>query len=196
VAPEPAGAGSRRPVFLYALLALTGLTLVMVLCAVVSAVNFTRLRKAEFAAATPVPAIAAQSVATDFALATADGSTLRLSDLRGKVVLLNFWATWCPPCKAEMPDLEALYREYGAERNFAVVGVNMEESSETVRAFAQANGISFPLALDADGKVSSQAYGVRTLPTSMLIDREGRIRDAWNGRLSRREMLERLEQVW
>jgi peroxiredoxin len=194
VAPEPDG--ERRPVFLYALLALTLLVLAMVVCSAVSAYQYTRIEKPGFGVEAPTPSIARQSVAEEFELLTANGSTVRLSDLRGKVVLLNFWATWCPPCKAEMPDLEALYRKHGAAHDFVVVGVDMEEKADAVRDFALANGITFPLALDADGKVSGEAYGVRTLPTSMIVDREGRIRDVWSGRLSRREMVERLEQVW
>jgi len=137
-----------------------------------------------------------RAVSTDFSLQTADGSQLALSDLRGQVVLLNFWATWCPPCKAEMPDLEALYRDYGAAHDFVVVGVNLQEDREIVEKFARETSLSFPVLLDADGKVSGQSYAVRSLPMSMIIDREGYIREAWSGRLSSAEMLRRLEQVW
>ena len=86
--------------------------------------------------------------APDFELTASDGQVIRLADLRGKVVLLNFWATWCPPCKAEMPDLNALQRKYGADRDFVVLGVNDEESAADVIAFAQREGIAFPLLLD------------------------------------------------
>ncbi len=119
-----------------------------------------------------------------------------MSDLRGKVVLLNFWATWCPPCKAEMPDLEALYREYGAAHDFVVVGVNLQEDGAVVEKFARQAGLSFPILLDTDGEVSGQAYAVRSLPMSLIIDRDGYIRDAWTGQLSSAEMLSRLKQVW
>ncbi len=137
-----------------------------------------------------------RAVGTDFTLQATDGSQVSLSDLRGKVVLLNFWATWCPPCKAEMPDLEALYREYGKAHDFVVVGVNLQEDQEIIEQFARQAGLSFPILLDTDGKVSGQAYAVRSLPMSMIIDRDGYIRDAWSGRLSSAEMLGRLEQVW
>ena len=85
-----------------------------------------------------------RAASTDFSLSATDGSQVSLSDLRGKVVLLNFWATWCPPCKAEMPDLEALYREYGSAHDFVVVGVNFQEERETVEKFAREPVFRFP----------------------------------------------------
>jgi len=134
--------------------------------------------------------------APDFQLATSDGSTMHLSDLRGKVVLLNFWATWCPPCKAEMPDLDAIHREYGPEHDFTVVGVNVGGEEAEVNAFAKQHGITFPLLLDTNGSVTNNSYNIRSLPTSLIIDRAGNIRDAWIGQLTRKAMLDRLEQVW
>ena len=142
------------------------------------------------------PAAAAVKPAPDFALKTLDGSQIRLSELRGKTVLLNFWATWCPPCKAEMPDLNALHREYGEARNFTVLGIDDEEGQADVAAFAKQNAIAFPLALDSDGAVTSNRYNVRGLPTSLIIDREGNIRDMWTGRISKEAMLTRLKRVW
>jgi cytochrome c biogenesis protein CcmG/thiol:disulfide interchange protein DsbE len=138
----------------------------------------------------------ATATATDFTLISADGTPVSLSDLRGKVVLLNFWATWCPPCTAEMPDLNALYRRYGGEKNFVVVGVNLEEQPKEVADFARQKHIDFPLLLDRDGRVTRKAYRVRTLPASVIIDREGITRDSWVGRLLREAMLARLEKVW
>jgi len=137
-----------------------------------------------------------QEEAPDFSLQTVDGKTITLTDLRGKVVLLNFWATWCPPCNAEMPDLDALQRAYSAEHDFTVLGVNLQEDRTVVEKYAHAAGITFPLLLDEDGDVSTSRYSVRTLPMSFIIDRDGRIRDAWTGRLSRGAMVDRLEQVW
>lgn len=134
--------------------------------------------------------------APDFALQTVEGATVRLSDLRGKVVLLNFWATWCPPCKAEMPDLNALHQQYGTERDFLVVGVNMEENAADVAAFAGSRQIAFPLLLDPEGAVSAGRYAVRSLPMSLIIDREGQIRDTWMGQISKDAMLARLQRVW
>jgi peroxiredoxin len=136
-----------------------------------------------------------QSRAPDFELLTLSGQRARLSDLRGKVVLLNFWATWCPPCKAEMPDLEALHREYGDAQDFVVVGVNLEEDAAPVEVFIRERGLSFPVWLDRQGEAAAQ-LGVRGLPVSFIVDREGYIRDAWNGQIAREAMLARLEIVW
>ena len=135
-------------------------------------------------------------LAPDFTLPTADGGTVRLNDLRGQVVLLNFWATWCPPCKAEMPDLNALHVEHQAARGFTVVGVNMQETAEQVNAFAQPRQLVFPLALDTTGQISSGLFAVRGLPVTYIIDRDGFVRDMWQGQISRAAMLARLEEVW
>jgi len=134
--------------------------------------------------------------APEFKLAAPDGTPMSLSDLRGKVVLLNLWATWCPPCAAEMPELNALYRRYGNAKDFVVVGVDLQEGPEAVADFAQRNNITFPLLLDRDGRVTREDYGIRTLPASVIIDREGRIRDSWTGALRPEAMLARLEKVW
>jgi peroxiredoxin len=137
-----------------------------------------------------------KSHAPDFTLATADGGELSLGDLRRQVVLLNFWATWCPPCKEETPDLNALYETYGAEHDFTVIGVNLEESADLVQAFAAEYGVTFPLLLDRDGAVTNGLFAVRGLPMSLIIDREGMIRDVWQGRIAREAMLARLQRVW
>jgi peroxiredoxin len=139
---------------------------------------------------------ASQSRAPDFTLTTLDGTPLRLDDLRGKVVLLNFWATWCPPCKAEMPDLNALQQEYGEARDFVVVGVNVEEDTAEVKSFVDRQQLTFPIVFDSDGRVTTQLFGVRPLPTTFIIDRDGFIRDAWNGQIAPEAMLARLERVW
>jgi peroxiredoxin len=138
----------------------------------------------------------AAALAPEFKLSSPDGDSMALSDLRGKVVLLNFWATWCPPCTGEMPDLNELYRRYGAEKDLVVVGVNLRERPIEVASFAKQGDIAFPLLLDRDGRVTAQDYRVRTLPASVIIDREGRIRDSWSGPLLMEAMLARLEAVW
>ena len=137
-----------------------------------------------------------RELAPDFTLLSTDGAAVTLSDLQGKVVLLNFWATWCPPCTAEMPDLNQLYREYGDEKEFVIVGVNLEERPTEVAEFGEQKRIEFPLLLDRDGNVARHNYKVRTLPASLIIDREGNIRDRWSGSISREAMLARIEKVW
>ena len=108
----------------------------------------------------------------DFKSNTVDARPLSLADLRGKVVVVNFWATWCLECRSEMPVLERLYRELGSQ-GLAVVAVNVRESTETVRHFAEELRLTFPLLLDHDGKINA-SYGVIGLPTTFLVGRDGR----------------------
>lgn len=165
---------------------------------IVAGIWLTLERRAQVAEQSRPAASASASLrpAPDFTLQTADGATVRLSDLRGTVVLLNFWATWCPPCKAEMPDLNALHQRHGAEHQFMVLGINMQEDPADVTAFAGQRQLAFPLLLDPDGAVSAGRYAIRSLPTSLIIDREGNIRDSWMGQISREAMEARLRRVW
>jgi peroxiredoxin len=126
--------------------------------------------------------------APEFALVGMDGQTVRLADLKGQPVVLNFWATWCPPCQAEMPALQALTDAY-AGRGVTVLGVNQAEGADQVRGFLQSKGIDFPVVLDADAGVS-QAYRVRSLPTTFFIDREGVIDEIVIGGPLSRALLE------
>lgn len=136
------------------------------------------------------------TLAPDFELPDLYGNPVRLSDLRGRVVLLNFWASWCLPCQAAMPDLSALSKEYGSDHNFVVLTINMEEHPAAVRAFAQRFNISTPLLLDKDGQLSANTYEIRSLPTTIIIDREGHVRDQWIGQLFKSTILARLRKVW
>ena len=113
--------------------------------------------------------------ARDFSLPIALplGRPQSLSSLKGKVVLLNFWATWCGPCRSEMPSMEALYARH-REKGLEILAVNCQEQQPEVLSFMANNGLSFPAVLDKDGKVSS-FYGIRAIPTSFLLDREGDI---------------------
>lgn len=118
---------------------------------------------------------AAGTEAPAVTLAMLDGGTLRLDELRGQVVLVNFWAAWCPPCRAEMPGFQTVY-DARYTTGFTVVGISMDEgSSPTVAAFLQDHRITYPVALATPATVA--AFGnVNDLPTSFLIDRQGRIR--------------------
>ena len=99
--------------------------------------------------------------------------TVTLSDLSGKVVFLNFWATWCPPCREEMPSMESLYSRF-RNREFEMIAVNCMEGDATVREFKEDFSLSFPIPLDSDGRVTS-SYGIQGIPTTFIIDKEGRI---------------------
>lgn len=127
--------------------------------------------------------------APPFTLMDLDGRQVSLDQYRGKVVLLNFWATWCEPCKAETPALEAAYRKLEGE-GFVILGVdlynaerNQRRGLEDVRRFAQAYGVSYPVLLDEAGDVGG-AYAIAPIPTSYMIDREGKVRYVKVGPLS------------
>ncbi|WP_119071747.1 cytochrome c biogenesis protein/redoxin [Aggregatilinea lenta] len=122
--------------------------------------------------------------APDFTTETVDGDTVSLSDYRGKVVLVNFWATWCGPCRSEMPYFQTLYELH--DPNFVVLGVDNQESADTITDFADDVGISFPLLLDEDGAINGDIYGDRVLgyPTSFLIDQNGVIAAYYVGEMN------------
>ena len=101
-----------------------------------------------------------------------DARALSLADLRGQVVVLNFWATWCLDCRPEMPMLERLHRRFGPE-GVAVVGINAREEREVVRRYAAELGLSFPLVLDTNGAINT-TFGVIGLPTTFVVGRDGR----------------------
>jgi peroxiredoxin len=110
--------------------------------------------------------------APDFELTDLEGRMHRLSDLRGQVVLLNFWATWCGPCRIEMPTLQAMHEDYGGA-DFALLAVAGDlEGAQVVRPFIRRLGLTFPALLDARGDVQDQ-YFVNALPMSFLLDRHG-----------------------
>ena len=108
----------------------------------------------------------------DFTLNSLDGKSITLSALKGKVVLLNFWATWCPPCRAEMPSMERLYREL-KNRAFTILAVDILENPETVKNFAPKYDLSFPILLDTTGDVSAK-YVANMIPTTYIIDKDGK----------------------
>jgi len=111
--------------------------------------------------------------APDFSLRDLNGQTLRLSDYRGKVVLLNFWATFCSPCRREMPALEALWHDYRGQGLIVLAVAADRGDPDQVRRFIEAGGYSFPVVLDADGTVR-RAYEVVALPMTYIIGRDGR----------------------
>lgn len=114
------------------------------------------------------------AIAPGWKLQTVDGKTLQSSDFKGKVVILDFWATWCPPCRAEIPDLIALQKQYG-EKGLAVIGVSVDQDgAAAVKTFAKKFGINYPVVL-ADQKVVRDYGGIEGIPTTFVIDRLRRI---------------------
>jgi peroxiredoxin len=101
------------------------------------------------------------------------GNTVRLSDFRGKIVFLNFWATWCPSCVVEMPSMEKLHGRL-KDKDFVMVAINMQESDERVKTFFKKMKLSFTALLDSNGEVAS-GFAVNALPTTFVLDKEGRI---------------------
>ncbi len=134
----------------------------------------------------PAVGINVGEIAPDFTLPDLDGNEVRLSEFRGKVVFVNFWATWCPPCRAEMPDIESLYQEYKDE-GLVVIGIDIGEPEATVRRFVQQGGYSWTFVLDSDGAVAAN-YNIRAIPTSFFIDREGVIQAVNIGAMTKRGM--------
>lgn len=114
-------------------------------------------------------------VAPDFELEALDGRTVVLSELRGHVVLINFWATWCPPCRAEMPAIQQVYEQYRGQ-GFEVLAVNLQEQDAQMSAFVEERGLLFPVLPDRDGSISN-VYRVTSIPTTFFVDRSGVIQE-------------------
>ena len=126
------------------------------------------------AASMSAQSVAPATGAPDFTLRTMDGRNLRLQEQRGQVVLVNFWATWCGPCRQEMPHLNRLYDKYRAS-GFVLLGVNVDEDSKAAAAVASKLGVKFPVLYDPN-KVVGKLYGLDKMPSTVLIDRDGKVK--------------------
>jgi peroxiredoxin len=114
------------------------------------------------------------SVAPDFTLKSNSGKNLKLSEFRGQVVMINFWATWCAPCRQEMPLLNRIHEQY-RKAGFTLLGVNIDDRPEAAQAMARNLGVHFPILFDSEKRVS-RLYDVNAMPSTLLIDRDGRVR--------------------
>ena len=133
------------------------------------------------------------NLASGFTLEALDGSSVSLDGYRGNVVLINFWATWCPPCRAEIPDIEKVYQAR-QDDGFVVLGVNVEEPRESVAPFVEAMGMTYPVVLDKSGQVLKM-YRAIGLPISVILDQDGVIRVRHVGVLTMEQLEDYLAQV-
>jgi peroxiredoxin len=124
-------------------------------------------------------AVTPSAGAPDFTLPSLDGPNLRLQEQRGRVVMINFWATWCGPCRVEMPHLSKLYEKYRGS-GFTVLAVNIDEDPHKAASLAKQLGMRFPVLLDTEKKVS-RLYDLSTMPSTVLVDRDGRVRFVHRG---------------
>ncbi|PLW68125.1 TlpA family protein disulfide reductase [Pseudohalioglobus lutimaris] len=124
-------------------------------------------------------AVTDQGSAANFTLKSTTGENIRLSEYRGEVVLINFWASWCGPCRQEMPELEALHQRY-RDLGFTVFGINVEQDRSSAERILRDLGLSFPVLFDDDNQVS-ELYDVDAMPVTVLVDRNGEVRFAHKG---------------
>ncbi|EFV77896.1 TlpA family protein disulfide reductase [Cytobacillus oceanisediminis] len=140
--------------------------------------------------------LAKGNLAPDFELTDMEGNPVKLSDYRGKAVLLNFWASWCPPCRAEMPHMEKLYNKYKDE-NFDILAVNLtntEKNSGDAEKFVKELGLTFTIPMDVKGEAGSD-YNIMAYPTSYFIDSDGVIREKVLGALNEEYMEKEIKKL-
>ncbi|NTW48663.1 MAG: TlpA family protein disulfide reductase [Chlorobiales bacterium] len=142
---------------------------------------------------------AALSKAPDFVLQTIDGKPLRLSDYKGKAVILNFWATWCPPCRAEIPDMIELQKKYGGKKNFSFIGIAVGDELDKVQSFVRDKGINYPVAMGNESVTDAYGQfiegGMRGIPTTFVINTKGEILGHFVGSRDKATFEEAIQQA-
>ena len=139
----------------------------------------------------------AGDLAPNFVLDTISGEEMSLADLKGQRVILNFWATWCPPCKAEMPHMQNYFEEHAEEQNTTILAVNLTDQDnglQKIQQFISDYELTFPVVLDVDGEISNQ-YGIITIPTTFILDEEGNIEQKISGPVSEEMLISLLAQM-
>ncbi|MCM8762699.1 MAG: TlpA family protein disulfide reductase [Candidatus Omnitrophica bacterium] len=131
--------------------------------------------------------------APDFTLQDINGKVLKLSDYKGKVVVINFWATWCPPCLAEIPDFVKFYNSY-KEKGVEIIGIAVSSDINDVKKIIGEKKINYPVCM-SDGKVESQYGGIRAVPTTFIIDKQGNIYQKKIGSMSEKELTEIIKGI-
>lgn len=157
---------------------------------------FASADRAGVSTAGEIPAPREGFLAPDFSLQTLEGETVSLSELRGQAVLVNLWATWCPPCRAEMPAIQKLYDEY-KDQGFMVLAVNMtyQDNPQSVLPFTRENNLTFPILLEETGEMARK-YELRSLPSSFFVNRDGIIQEVViGGPMSEALLRTRIESI-
>lgn len=189
VAAERVAIGRSEP---QAVAALTRLVVVVAVALTLLGTYGERWGLSPVAAGTATGMTRLGEVAPPFTARTLDGATTSIQNYRGRVVVLNFWATWCGPCRVEMPEFENYQAQMG--ERVAILGVNMLESPGQIAPFVQQYGLTFPILLDEDGAIAAP-YRVTGLPTSVILDRAGIIRERVVGPMTRDVLARRVERL-
>lgn len=137
--------------------------------------------------------VKAGSVAPDFVLETLDGKTVKLSDLRGKGVFLNFWGTWCKPCEKEMPYMEAEYKNF-KNKNVEILAVNISEGNLPVSKFVERKKLTFPILMDRKSEITN-LYQVGPIPSTFLIDQNGKITKVITGAMTQKDIRDYMKSI-
>jgi peroxiredoxin len=133
-------------------------------------------------------------MAPDFSLKDLSGNTVKLSDYKGKVVILNFWAVWCRYCKEEMPDLNELNKELAKDNNAVILAVDAQESADTVKNYLSANNIDLKVLLDSDGAIT-QKYGISGFPTTFIVNKDGSLYTYISGKTDKATLNDILDKI-
>lgn len=143
-------------------------------------------------------AIEVGSQVSDFELADLNGNMVKLSDFKGKTVVINFWATWCPPCKKEMPDFDLLDKELKKKNDAVLLAINMtdgkRDTKSKVEAFVKENGYGMRVLLDTEGK-AAKLYDIKWLPTTVVVDRKGKLRWQIFGETTKETVLKVIKEI-
>ena len=143
------------------------------------------------------PSQTEKTAAPDFTVQDADGNNVSLSDFTGKPVVINFWASWCPPCRAEMPDFEEMYKKY-SDQGLVFMMVNMtdggRETTDIAKQFLEENGYTFTAYFDVE-QSAAYAYGISSIPDSIFIDKEGNVFSAYTGMIDAKTMEKNIEAI-
>lgn len=175
---------------------------IVAICAVLTAAYtfYSKNKQQSPAAQSPQNRTESQSsqssnpAAPDFSLKDINGNAVKLSDYKGKVIILNFWAVWCKYCKLEMPDINELNKELEKDNDTVILAVNVQESSDTVKNYLSSNKIDLKVLLDQDGSVS-QTYGISGYPTTFIINKDGTLYTYISGATDKETLKKILEKI-